>query len=292
MRASAELADLATLAAGSWAGEVRDLAVVRIAGAERASFAHAQFTADCHALAPGASVLTAWCSPQGRVLFVLRLIASADALYALLPRTEAAAFVKRLRMYVLRAAVMIDDLETSHHVFVSCGAAATALRARAVAHGQTSTLAWTVHENCLPALDVPAVGANALALVSIRAGLPTIAGMLAGEFLPQELNLDAIGGVSFDKGCYPGQEIVARVRFRGRVKRRLMRFIAQGDRLPPAGTRVRNASDAEVGSVISSAWSGPHSVELLAVREQDGAAQTRVEGVDLAPAALPYPLVD
>jgi hypothetical protein len=143
-------------------------------------------------------------------------------------------------------------------------------------------------------LPLPAQSVTDALLTDIARGEAELDASLSDQFLPQELNLDALAGVSFNKGCYPGQEIIARVKFRGMVKRRVQRVRLATTVAPPAGTRLLAADDSHHGTVLSSAACAAGHCEALAVIDVDvdvgalhlaGATAARLEGL-----ALPYAL--
>ena len=304
-RAFGALADeIACLTTEATKAPCPDLASIEIRGPDALDFLHGQFSGDIRALTTGASVLTAWCSAKGRVLFLVRVLRSADALHVLLPRAAAAAFVKRLRLYVLRAAVEIVDCSDSRGVLVINSPHALALPAVAaplcLGSSADQRQHWLLGDfdplaAAWQAMTTTAVGTAAAAVADIRRGLPALAPALTDEFLPQELNLDVLDGVSFNKGCYPGQEIVARVKFRGAVKRRLQRFRGTGDAAPAAGERVLSGTGNPVGTVLVSAPTASATFELLAVVDIDAQSTTPLllatGALALTPAELPYAAV-
>ena len=269
------------------------LAVIQIGGAEAADFLHGQFSGDVRALRAGHTLLTAWCSPKGRVLFLPRLLRdAAGEFYALLPSVQAAAFIKRLRMFMLRAKVQIEDRAESHGVIVIDGAV-TADQTDLVL-GIDGERRWLIAPQQVIAsvtqtLALPLLDDNSALLSDIRRGEPLLDTLLADQFLPQELNLDVLAGVSFNKGCYPGQEIVARVKFRGAVKRRAQRYRVASPSAPASGSRIVDADDVAHGTVLASAFSAPGLCEVLAVVEL-AAGELRLAGEDRALlSALPLP---
>ena len=126
----------------------------------------------------------------------------------------------------------------------------------------------------------------------IAAGAATVLAATSDHFIPQMLNLDLLGAVAFDKGCYPGQEIVARTRYLGQVKRRLYRFASSGPAQP--GAAIHAADGSIAGTVINSARKPGADYELLAViTEGSSRASLRLgaaDGATLRPLALPYDL--
>ncbi len=211
------------------------LTAIRIAGADAAPFLHGQFTTDVAGLGNDQAGLSAWCDPRGRVLFTFMLVRQDNTFLLLLPPPLQEAFSKRLRLYILRAAVVISAAET---------AAAPPL----------------------PGLSATATTSPAATF--IRQGFPLLHPQTSGRFLPQELNLDDLGALSFSKGCYPGQEIIARLRYRGDVKRRLCRATTGNPTPLQPGAALRLEGEGrQVGTVINSAITDAGQ-ELLAVVEQ------------------------
>lgn len=269
------------------------LTVIQIAGADAADFLHGQFSGDVRALCAGQTLLTAWCTPKGRVLFLPRLLRdAAGEFHALLPSVQAVAFIKRLRMFVLRAKVQIEDRSASHGVIVIDGA--VTIDETDLVLGVDGERRWLMarHQviaNVTQTLALPALDDNGARLSDIRRGEPVLEPTLADQFLPQELNLDVLAGVSFNKGCYPGQEIVARVKFRGAVKRRAQRYNVASSTAPAAGSRIVGADDVAHGTVLASAYCAPGLCEVLAVVEL-AAGELRLAGEDRALlSALPLP---
>jgi folate-binding protein YgfZ len=267
-----------------------DLGVVRVSGEDARRFLHGQFTADMMRLQPGHGRYAAWCTPKGRVLFLLQVLDLRDAFLLLLPASEVAALVKRLRMFVLRAKVLVEDLGEEWRVMGVARAAAPVMHPLATASPGTivdidGTHAWrapsvpplgyvlgpraaveAVRAAC--ALD-PCVDATTWETLEIEAGLPRVAGPLADRFLPQELGLESLDGLHFDKGCYPGQEVIARLKYRGQVKSGLHRG-STGDAVAPGDRLYRAEATAAVGDVLRVAGSGEAS-RVLAVVAFDAA---------------------
>ena len=249
-----------------------ELAVLAVTGADAVSFLHGQFSADINALKDGEAVLTAWCSPQGRVLFLPWVIRTGDTFHLLIPHDMCAAIHKRLRMFVLRAAVAIEDVSAAHAVIEihggtaleipgSVSAATTTARRFVLTCAETRDATWN-------ALDLPAADEAELARRDIADAVPRLTPATSDRFLPQELGLDEHGGLSFDKGCYPGQEIIARVRYRGRLKRRPV--VLKGNTSTPLEPGTRLMHDAEHhGTVLMSALDeNASTLDVLAVLDE------------------------
>lgn len=288
-------------------------AVVRASGADAPEFLHNQLSNSVTSLGPQAVQRAAYCNPKGRVIALLRVLCHGDDLLLILPRERAEAVLKRLRMFVLRSRVQLEADETLALLGVAGAGAAEALEAAGlqapgtgVAPGTVTVIASGLRTprfllcgtpaelaRLQPQLGAPAPGA-AWRAAEILDGMPEIEGGAAEQFLPQSLNLDLppLQAVDFGKGCYPGQEIVARLHYRGRPRRRLFLLQAPpGSRLPASGDMVRDGAGREAGHVVSAAAAGGAGVYLLAALRLEARAATDLAteaGVPLEwpPAAL------
>lgn len=242
--------------------------LIDIAGADAVAFAQAQFSSDVAGLATGAWQWSAWLTAQGRVRGVFALLRIADdRLLLWLPLGGARAMRDALARYVLRAKVQLDVRGD----WALCRLAAPSIAARGVVErdggyafaqpGPEPRVAWLG-----PATDATP-DSHALAawrLADIAAGLPWIAPATLDEFVPQALDLERLDAIRFDKGCFPGQEIAARLHFRGGVKQRLRRVILHGDGDVSPGLRIEAGADA-AGIVLYGATSGAQVHDALAV---------------------------
>lgn len=211
---------------------------IKIDGADAAGFLHGQFTTDVTGLASGRAGLSAWCDPKGRVIATFILARLNGTFWLLLPEILKDTFLKRLKMYVLRAKVNIVDAST-----------------------ETGNLPE------LPAY-ISAMDGCDWQTTFIRQGIPWISPATSGRFLPQELNLDHLDALSYTKGCYPGQEIIARLRYRGEVKRRLCHATTDNNTfLPPGSALVPEGEERNIGAVVNSAITDKGQ-ELLIVLER------------------------
>ncbi len=278
---------------------LEDLAVVRIAGTDAQTFLHAQLSSDVAGLSVGAAQLSSYCSPQGRVLATLQLMRTADGFLAIVADDIADAMVRRLRLFVLRAKVEIAVVPTLQVVAawgdrLETGLAQTGLPAIPATGGYTEAGAQKLigapgampgvlavgpaeTGNTLAAAGLEQVPAERWTLECIEAGIPVIHAPTSDRFVPQMLGLDDLGAVSFRKGCYPGQEVIARARYRGQVKRHLIRGtattpLAPGDSLLAAG---RNAA-----AVLLCARLDENHWRILAVGQDALVAGTNLEDAE------------
>lgn len=276
------------------------------AGPDAASFLHNQLSTDVEGMKPGDAGWTTYNSPKGRMLATPLLYRrDASEFIAFVPEDIAEALRKRLSMFVLRAKVVLA-LRADRHLAGVVGpgareAVAAALgTAPASGHGQTvgGTDAvglpdgrYLVDGDRPVDLAGEAAGAAQWDLSGVRAGVPQIVAATQDQFVPQTANLDLLGGVNFRKGCYPGQEIVARMQYLGRLKERLFAFHVEGE--PPApGTRIVQGQDL-AGAVVNAAAAPEGGSDLLAVvqfaaHEAGGLRLESPAGAALVPLSLPY----
>jgi tRNA-modifying protein YgfZ len=274
--------------------------LLRFSGPDAVSFLQGQVTHDVGLLEDGRTMLAACNSPQGRVIAVLRLRQAGDAIYAVAPVDLVPALRDRLRRYVLRAKVQIE---------IDTRALMPRDALQSVEAHAGPTFDWAPGRVLLatddPALAArPGVGSDAARLATesdaaiwerwqlsdIACGLPQVSVAASSQFVAQMLNLDLLDAISFTKGCYTGQEIIARTHHLGRIKRRLLRY-AVADGSPPPPMAALHREGTKVAEVLMSARSGAGS-ELLAVTSLD--ARDRPLALDdgriAAPLPLPYPV--
>lgn len=295
-------------------------AVLRVAGADASAFLQGQWTNDVAALGIGATQYSAWCSPKGRMLanFVVRREGE-TSYQVVLPADLSESIAKRLRMFVLRSRVTITDVSSETVRFGVGGPnAVDAIHATAdavPALNEVRTLGQ-IEVWALPGLRylitaAPDAAASfwpriagaarpaafaAWAWLTIRAGVPVITPPTADLFVPQAANWDVLSGVSFQKGCYAGQEIVARTQYLGRLKERLA--LAHIDTpAPEPGERLYSAAFGEqaCGTVVNAAAAPDGGSDLLAVLQLAASASGDVHaatpaGPLLRLRALPYPV--
>jgi tRNA-modifying protein YgfZ len=201
-----------------------DWGVIRALGAEAAKFLHGQLTQDIEHLPTGASCLAGYCSAKGRLMgtFVVHRLSDDELLLAcsadVLP-----VVLKRLSMFVLRAKYKLSDASAEWPLWGAVGAAAATARdvmaqlPHALVDAQPLARALVFGK---PAVDEAALDINTWRWLEVMSGTPRVTAATAEQFVPQMVNLEVVGGVNFQKGCYPGQEVVARSQYRGTLKRR------------------------------------------------------------------------
>lgn len=247
-----------------------DWGLIRASGVDAASFLHAQLTNDVTHLGPGQARLAGYCSPKGRLLasFVVWRDAGGDVLLAC-SADVLHATLERLRMFVLRSKCVLSDASAELPLYGLVGA-----RAGAWPRDATPAAAWTTREFAgLPAIALPDAAGCARALcvadrapdlpplapevwrwLEVRSAIARVVAATTEQFVPQMLNYELLGGVDFQKGCYPGQEIVARSQYRGSIKRRSLLF--EVDAAAQPGQAVFGSDDPTqpAGMVVNAAF--------------------------------------
>jgi len=303
--------------------DVSPLALLAVTGLDAATFLQGQLSSDVAGLPFDACQYSSFNSPGGRMLANLVVwragTGPADGFRALVAADIVDPVRKRLAMYVLRSRVSLSDLSPG---FVRLGvggpAAADAVRAAfgavppvfgVLRHGETDVLGLPGSRFIVvaSAADADAVAAGLAPhaatapfevwqWLTIRAGIPVIGASVQDRFVPQAVNWDVLGGVSFKKGCYTGQEIVARTQYLGRLKERLFAFHAAGSVVAPGDRLYSSAfADQPCGTVVNAAPAPDGGCDLLAVLQLAAAESGDVhlglqDGPALEPLPLPYAL--
>lgn len=266
------------------------LGVIEITGDDASSFLQAQFTSDIDQLPDRHSQFSAWCNAAGRVIASFIITRTADRYYLILPVDILNAVCRRLKMYVLRARVSLVDMTDSHHC-LGTYMPDTATGLDELINWDYSSIKVPVPNDPARAIlitaknEVPSFLAGIAAhgikittdgqwlLQDIAAGIPWIYTQTSEQALPQELNLESLGGLSYNKGCYPGQEIIARLHFRGRQKRSLCTaYIETAGPVPVTGAKLPGQTDTQsAGSILYGVRESEGLVRILAVIDTEQA---------------------
>jgi tRNA-modifying protein YgfZ len=284
------------------------LGMLRAHGPDALAFLQGQLSNDVLLLRQPRVLLAGYHNPQGRVIALLRLVARApDDVFAILPRELVASVAQRLGKFTLRAKVKLTD-ESAHWQVGGLigGSRAPAAALPAELHGAAvigTTFAMRIATQparwlCATPLaaaplftDCPPAEPRYWQRLSVAAGEPQVYAATSEEFVAQMLNLDALGAIAYDKGCYTGQEVIARAHYRGRVKRRLQRFVtAASGLLQPADTGV--LEDGRHFKVVDAAILDDGRCEFLAVTPTaiEGPAPPAEGGLRVLGLPLPYAL--
>ena len=299
------------------------LGLIRSTGPDSAAFLHNLVSNEVNKLEPDAAAWNSFNSPKGRMIASFLMWPEAEGHVLALSADILPAFLKKLSMYVLRSKVKLSNAGTELALVGLAGpAAATILQAAGIplptadmkhAVDGTGVRCIRLGAQCF-VVAAPAEGAGPLfdallaagaikagtaawQLVMVRAGLPLVTAPTQEEFVAQMLNYELIGGVSFNKGCYPGQEIVARTQYLGKLKKRMYRVaIAAGiDAAPGMDLYAPDFGEQSAGKLVNVAPAPDGGLEALAVLQSSSAEAGEIHlGAPAGPAlqllALPYAL--
>jgi folate-binding protein YgfZ len=282
-------------------GRLAHLAALRFTGADALSFLQGQVSNDTQRLTESTPVLAAYSTAQGRVLALIYLLPHSSGVLAILPREILLPTMDRMRKFILRAKVRIEDAAD----LIVAGSLGAGSGSRYVEHdgigmapvGHDASRYWVIGPPEKIAAPADAAAANRIEtqwrLADIRAGLPQVYAATSEAFVAQMLNLDLLDGISFSKGCYTGQEIIARTQHLGRIKRRLFRLEL------PSGTwsvgqvlRLADGRQGRLTEVIDSRGRTEALAVLSVEASSGGGADAPGEPlVDAVELPLPYSLL-
>jgi folate-binding protein YgfZ len=287
--------EAATAAKDTIVAPLVDQGVIRATGEEAPSFLHNLLTNDVSGLAADAWRRAGFCTPKGRLLADFRIWHEGNDLLLTLSADIHAAMLKKLSMYVLRAKVKLSDATTDRPLIGLAGPEAAARLAELgaavpAAGGSVVFAAGTVlglgNDRYLIALQADQaqaiwqqlstkakpVGLAAWRSLDVAAGDPRIVAATQEQFIPQMINYVQVGGLSFKKGCYPGQEIVARTQYLGKVKRHMVRARLDGAAAPGDALYAPETGEQACGNVVVTAPSAQGGTEVLVVAQSSCAA--------------------
>ena len=302
--------------------DLSDMSLIRARGTDTQNFLNGQFSNDLRSLDVTHNQLSSWCSPKGRMLVIFRLFRRGDDTLLQLPAALLETTLKRLKMFVMRAKVTLDPVNEELIGFGISGPDAEKLlhnatgfapgsvdgcetrgeitviklagphpRFEIVAPMDTATKIW----NGLKGTTTP-VGPSAWSWLDIVAGIPSVHPETSDTFVPQMANLEIVGGVNFKKGCYPGQEIVARMQYLGKLKQRMYRAHSDTDLMPKPGDPIfaPDFPGQSAGTVVAAQPAPDNGFDLLAVIQISSATVGELHlenesGPQLLLHPLPYP---
>jgi len=311
--------ELAAAQNGTVLCDLSQSGTLRVSGEDAQTFLQSMLSSDVREVSEQRAQLSSLNSPKGRMLATFLIWRTGADYFLHLPQSLCAAMHKRLSMYVLRAKVKIEDVSEQQVAMGLSGNNASALLQTCLGAAPQEAMAVTQYDNasvihlgqqrfqinttpqhapalwqCLSSNARPA-GSACWDWLSIRAGIPVITPPTQEQFVPQMANLELIGGVSFKKGCYPGQEIVARMQYLGKLKRRMYLAHLESDTAPHAGDELYSAEmeGQPSGMVVNAAPAPGGGFDLLAVI-QIGSRETQtvhiqsLQGKALSFLLLPY----
>ncbi|WP_295444099.1 folate-binding protein [uncultured Thiodictyon sp.] len=301
--------------------DLSHLGLIAVQGADADGFLQGQLSNDIRILSATRCQLSAHCSPKGRMLDLFLALRLPDGIGLQLPRERVAPAIKRLGLYVLRSKVtLLEHSDGPVRIGLAGTGAARELERLGLPVPEQNFAAVTADAvtvlrlpgtpprfeliaECARQIDlwdalapVSAWGdADAWALLDIRAGIPSVYTATSDAFVPQMANLQLLNGVSFTKGCYTGQEVVARMQYLGTLKRRMYWAEVETDIPPQPGDALESAastSEQGAGRVVDARRSGDGRYELLAVAEiaaaETGEVRLGADGPPLRLQAPPY----
>lgn len=312
--------ELQAMTDGTVISPLSHYSIITASGDDAVDFLQNQLSNDIKQVDDNHSQLSSYCSPKGRMLASFRIFKLNGHIQLRLPSDTVEATLKRLKMFIMRSQVILEDNSEILAGFGICGKNAEAILTNAgfcipanvnevtqqdglclvripgtmprfEVYGDTSQLinAW---DKCAP--QSTAVGTDAWRLQDIWNGLPDITIHTVEAFVPQMVNLHAINGISFKKGCYPGQEVVARMQYLGKLKRRMYRAHIDIEQVPTSGDNLYSSgSEDSVGKVVTAVPAPQGGVELLIVLQIAQAEKHTVhinskDGAKLEFIDLPY----
>jgi len=298
--------------------------LIRVSGEDRISFLQGQLTCDLKALKPGEQTLAAQCNPQGKAWSILRVIVLEDRILMTQPSSVTEKQLPELQKYGAFSKVEISKeteyqliglagCKSSEYIAEKVDTAATHEKSRLLENGivikqpYPSLRYLIVLKNKQAAELIEDLKDRATVFddslwnaMNIAAGIAFIDKETTALFVPQMLNLQALDGISFSKGCYIGQETIARAKYRGANKRALFILTGRASKAPKAGDNVQlllNSNWKRIGTVISGCQYGDGHIEVLAVLPKDSSSDDiyqiqEIEGSTLYYAPLPYSLIE
>ena len=278
------------------------LGVIAVHGTDAGDFLQAQLSNDIRNCGESSSQLSAFCTPKGRILGLMRIFRHDNTWYLRLPADSLEAVLQRLRIFVLRADVTLEDV-TNNFCCIGVSGADALEEIRTAAGDAPAENNQVLHADKLSIIRVPGlaprfevyansleaardfwdalnvrgapVASQAWRLLEIQAGIPTIFANTSELFVPQMVNLQLVDGVNFKKGCYPGQEIVARMQYLGTLKRRM--YLGRIDReaavSPGDALYQAEGDDQVIGRIVDAQLhpdGGQLALAVLQIKSAEG----------------------
>ncbi len=303
--------------------DLSTLGIIRASGEEAQSFLHGQFTNDLNKVSSSISQISSYCNPKGRMLSIFRIYKRNDDYFLILPRDVLEPTIKKLTMFKLMSKV---DLSDDSNKFVIFGVAGPDTESTLTSLNITipKQVNHCVQDTEVIIIRLPSENTRVLFITNaklaisfwkqlteelsiatfhlwdlhdIYSGIPQITANTCEAFIPQMTNFELIEGVNFSKGCYPGQEVVARTHYLGKPNRRMYRVSVADNKVPEPGTNVYSPEDENqpVGKiVIAQKISNDNSSALIVLRtekeDDDNLHLGSIVGPNISIQSLPYSL--
>lgn len=276
--------------------DLSDQGIIKVSGEDAQSFLQNQLTNDISHIDTNSHQESAWCSPKGRIIATFRIFKREEAYYLILSADLLEHAIKKLGMYVMMSKVTLEDVSESLAHFGFSGTdseskllefldstdltvpsksgqtsqykslsilrvAGNLARFEIIGEYEDAKQLWEHFQQ-----DATMLRNNYWSYLNISAGLPHISKESSESWIPQMVNYIAVGGVDFKKGCYPGQEIVARLNYLGKTKRRMYRLALDTDQIPSIGESLHSGNDAtDAGKILNAALTPSGQIEALAI---------------------------
>ncbi len=280
--------------------DLSHLGLIAVYGEQAAEFLQNMLSNDIEQVTDSRSQLNSLCTQKGRMLSNFRIFKRGDTYYIRMPRELLEATLKRLQMFVLMTRVTLEEASNALVRFGYSGPEATKELSTYLSDipseiddvTQTSGVTLIRVPGTLPRYEIygelesmeslwnhlnvrsAPVGHDAWALLDILAGIPTVYAATSEAFVPQMTNMQLINGVSFKKGCYPGQEIVARMQYLGKLKRRMYLLEVEGNAIPAPGDEITSGDAAQpVGQIVDARRNSEGGISALGVLQITNAEQ-------------------
>ena len=307
---------------GAVLSNLADRGLLGISGDDAVTFLQNQLTNDITNVSESEHQLTAWCNPKGRIIANFRAFKRGPNLYLIMAKDLVETVVSKLSRYIMMSKVTITDAtdtlvhfgyageNAEHDLSLILDKVPTApnetlnLGALTILRLPGDTPRFEVFGDVAEASELwskcnvraAPVSSQAWDFMNIRAGRPVVTAACTEEWIPQMLNMVAIEGVDFQKGCYPGQEVVARLNYLGKTKRRMYHLLIETDKVPACNDSIVNESGIEVGKVLNAVANPDDLVECLAVLKiaeaEDLMFLGEANGPEVSTLELPYSVND
>lgn len=303
--------------------ELSPLGIIHVSGEDALSFLHSQFTNDLNQVTSGVSQLSSYCNPKGRMLSIFHIHKDNDGYCLILPRDVIEVTINKLNMFKLMAKVDVSD-ESDERILFGVAGTDTGLTLGSLDMAIPKKINCCIQDKEVTLIRLPSENTRVLFIANVNAaisiweqlsarlpvatsglwdlhdihsGIPQITANTSEAFIPQMTNLELVEGVSFSKGCYPGQEVVARTHYLGKPNRRMYRINIADKSAPEPGTNIFSPEDENqpVGKiVIAQKTADDNSSALTVLRTEKENSEDlhlgSVTGPKVSLQSLPYSL--
>ena len=279
--------------------DLSDTGIIKVTGEDAESFLQNQLTNDIRKVTETSHQTSAWCSHKGRIIATFRVFKHQDSYFLTVSADLLDHVIKKLNMYVMMSKVTIEDTSDSYAFFAYAGKEAdknlqniinkssnkensklpsevnrtSKYKSLSILRLSGKTPSFQIFGELVDAMQLwEACSATAksassahFSYLNILAGLPVITKSNSEKWIPQMVNFIAVDGVDFKKGCYPGQEVVARLNYLGKTKRRMYRIKINTDKIPAVNDTISSDSDTAAGQILNTAINPEGEIEALAI---------------------------